>query len=120
MPVSTRTPRHLSRHVSRQVSPDARPTAAVYRRRRAVAAVLGGLFVLAGARAADAVVGGAAGPAHDTTKGVHYHVQAGDTVWAIADKLAPGSDPREVVDLLVQAHGGPTIQPGEVIDWAGT
>jgi Tfp pilus assembly protein FimV len=85
-------------------------------------AVVGGLVVLAGARAADGVVTSAGHQhhVHDTTKVVRYHVQPGDTLWSIAQRLAPGQDPRAVVDLLVQAHGGPTIQPGDVIDWAGT
>jgi hypothetical protein len=97
-----------------------RPSAAVYRRRRLVVAVLGALFVLCGARAADAVVGAAGSHVHDATKVVHYQVQPGDTLWSIAHRLAPNSDPREVVDLLVQAHGSSTIQPGDTIDWAGT
>jgi hypothetical protein len=100
--------------------PTTRPTAGVYRRRRLVVAVLGALFVLGGARAADAVVGSATSPAHNTTKVVHYIVLPGDTLWSIAHRLAPNSDPREVVDLLVQAHGSAAIQPGDTIDWAGT
>ncbi len=96
------------------------PSRAVYRRRRAAVAIAAGLFVFAGARAADGVVAGAAHHATNPTKVVHYQVQPGDTLWSIAHRLAPGTDPRAVVDMLVQAHGGPTIQPGDVIDWAGT
>jgi len=29
-----------------------------------------------------------------------YVVREGDTLWTIAQKLAPGSDPRPIVDLL--------------------
>ena len=40
---------------------------------------------------------------------VHYVVQPGDTLWSIARQVAPGRDPRPVVDALVEAnnlHGG--------------
>jgi Tfp pilus assembly protein FimV len=45
---------------------------------------------------------------------VHYVVQPGDTLWSIARQLAPGRDPRPVVDALVEAndlHGG--LQAGQ-------
>ncbi len=32
--------------------------------------------------------------------------QPGDTFWALAQELAPGEDPRPVVDRLVAANGG--------------
>ena len=92
----------------------------MYRRRRAIVALAGALFVLAGARAADAVTAGSGPAVHSSQKVVHYEVKPGDTLWSIARRLAPTQDPREVVDLLVQAHGGATIQPGDVINWAGT
>ena len=96
------------------------PSRAVYRRRRAVAAAVVGLFVLAGARAADGVVAGAMHHVSNPAKVLHYEVRPGDTLWSIAQHLDPHDDPRAVVDMLVQAHGGPTIRPGDVIDWAGT
>jgi Tfp pilus assembly protein FimV len=45
---------------------------------------------------------------------VHYVVQPGDTLWSIARQVAPGRDPRPVVDALVEAnnlHGG--LQAGQ-------
>jgi Tfp pilus assembly protein FimV len=45
---------------------------------------------------------------------VHYVVQPGDTPWSIARQVAPGRDPRPVVDALVEAnnlHGG--LQAGQ-------
>jgi nucleoid-associated protein YgaU len=43
-----------------------------------------------------------------------YTVEAGDTLWAIARRVAPGRDPREVVDQLVRdnrLHG--SLQVGQ-------
>jgi LysM domain len=35
---------------------------------------------------------------------VHYVVQPGDTLWSIARRIAPGRDPRPVVDEMVKAN----------------
>jgi len=35
-----------------------------------------------------------------------YVVQPGDTLWAVAEGVAPTSDPREVVDQIVQLNSG--------------
>jgi hypothetical protein len=43
-----------------------------------------------------------------------YTVEAGDTLWAIARRVAPDRDPREVVDQLVRdnrLHG--SLQAGQ-------
>jgi Tfp pilus assembly protein FimV len=45
---------------------------------------------------------------------VHYVVEPGDTLWSIARRVAPGRDPRPVVDAMVEAnhlHGG--LQAGQ-------
>ena len=45
---------------------------------------------------------------------VHYVVAPGDTLWSIARRVAPGRDPRPVVDAMVQAndlHG--SLQAGQ-------
>ena len=45
---------------------------------------------------------------------VAYVVESGDTLWSIARRVAPGRDPRPVVDALVEANdlrGG--IQAGQ-------
>lgn len=44
--------------------------------------------------------------------GERYVVQPGDTLWTIAERLAPGDDPRPVVDALRAANGGPDLQVG--------
>ena len=33
---------------------------------------------------------------------IHYVVEPGDTLWSIARRVAPGHDPRPVVDALVE------------------
>lgn len=42
-------------------------------------------------------------------------VQAGDTLWAIAQRLAPGRDPRPVLDVLTRANGGSQVQAGQQV-----
>ena len=41
-----------------------------------------------------------------------YVVREGDTLWTIAQRLSPGSDPRPVVDALSDANG---IDAGELV-----
>jgi LysM repeat protein len=33
-----------------------------------------------------------------------YVVEPGDSLWSIAEELAPGSDPRPLVDAIAQAN----------------
>ena len=107
--------------LSHPVRPVARPSAAAFRRRRVATGVLGLVLVVLTAQGADAVAAGlrSSGPSGPTVTTIHYRVRAGDTLWGIARRIAPNNDPREVVDLLVQAHGSAVIAPGDVIDWAG-
>jgi Tfp pilus assembly protein FimV len=45
---------------------------------------------------------------------VTYVVVTGDTLWSIAQQVAPGQDPRPVVDEMIEAndlHGG--LQAGQ-------
>jgi nucleoid-associated protein YgaU len=46
-----------------------------------------------------------------------YVVRAGDTLWSIAGRIAPGSDPRPVVDAIARANGvdAGAIVPGQVL-----
>ena len=46
-----------------------------------------------------------------------YVVQPGDTLWRIATRVAPGADPRPVIDDLAQANGlqAGSLVPGQVI-----
>lgn len=97
-------------------------------RRGRVAAVLGGVllatmvsalvFVLAmgpagGRSAAPAPAGIGAGAATGST----VVVQPGDTLWAIASRLAPKADPRVVVQQIIDRNGlaGASVQAGQVL-----
>jgi Tfp pilus assembly protein FimV len=46
-----------------------------------------------------------------------YVVREGDTLWTIARRLAPGSDPRPIVDVLSAANGldAGRIVPGQTL-----
>ena len=67
-----------------------------------------------------AVVGGAwAGPVARAVSGpdVHrvsratYVVRPGDSVWDIAERVAPGTDPRPIVDAIVASND---VDPGSL------
>lgn len=42
-----------------------------------------------------------------------YIVQPGDSLWAIAERLAPGQDPRSLVDAMSERNGGSALQVGQ-------
>lgn len=46
-----------------------------------------------------------------------YVIQAGDTLWSIAERLSPGEDPRPVVDALTAVNGieAGALVPGQAI-----
>ncbi len=93
-----------------------------------VAAVLGVLGLFAGLRMlqgqppaapaeVSAVVDGSAGAGvagAQSGEAVRV-VAAGDTLWAIANDLAPGRDPRPVVDALADRNGGSTLRAGDLL-----
>lgn len=98
---------------------------ATYWRRRAVVVLLAVALVLVMARAGVAL-GGAApasperhpAPSSDVTAATTV-VRPGDSLWSVAQRLAPGSDPRPVVDALSEARHGTVLTPGETISWGG-
>ena len=92
-------------------------SAATYWRRRIVAVGIALCTVLMATRA-----GAALGGSPLTTSGPRPHlvthvVAPGDTLWKIAGELDPGADPREIVDLLVEARHTTALTPGETIIW---
>lgn len=98
----------------------ARPSAAVYRRRRlgalATLAILAWGVAGAGSGLVGRVTGGDGGLAPVGASGdpVPYVVQPGDTWWTIAERIAPDADPRPLVDRLVESNGA-TLQPGQLV-----
>ena len=88
------------------------------RRRRIVLAALAlGAVVVAGQ--AGAALGGsplgAPGRSPTLVSSRTIVVRPGDTLWAIAQRLDPGADPRPVVDELVALNGSAPLQPGETL-----
>jgi hypothetical protein len=49
----------------------------------------------------------------------HTVVRPGDSLWTVAARLAPDSDPRPVVDALSEARDGAPLVPGETVEWGG-
>jgi Tfp pilus assembly protein FimV len=76
------------------------PTREVHRMRARVLAVVlvvaGSLVVVPGLARGD-------GPDRPAPR-VTYVVEPGDTLWSIARRVAPGRDPRPVVDGLIEAN----------------
>ena len=100
-------------------SPAAQARQAVYRGRRMVAGLLVvavvALLVLAGAALAR-IAGGvpsAAGSSAPPAAVDTVVVQPGDTLWSIAEAVAPDVDPRITVDRLVERNGGAPLVVGQ-------
>ena len=91
------------------------------RRRTALAVLVLGAVVVAGQ--AGAALGGSplAAPGRSPTaiSDPTIVVRPGDTLWAIAGRIAPGQDPRPVVDALVSLNGDRPLVPGETLRWPG-
>jgi hypothetical protein len=107
-----------------RTGPTTRPcrpvTRAVYLRRRVVAVLLGMMLVLVMAQAGAALGGSAlATPERRPAVLDHTIVRPGDSLWSVAQRLAPGEDPRPVVDALAQARHGDPLVPGERVEWGG-
>ena len=94
------------------------PSRTTYLRRRVGAAVFVATLVLSvGSVAQRGLVDRGGDPASAAAVGrATYVVRPGDTLWAIAERLYPGHDIPEVVDVMVSMNGGATIQPGQTLD----
>jgi len=107
-------------HVRREL-PVSRPSAATYRRRRAVVGTMLAALVAVGVVAAHDVLAGSGGvpasaavslPAQART---HVVAQDGDTLWSIASAHHGDISITRYVDALVDLNGGATIQAGQEV-----
>ena len=101
----------------RQVRPPRRRVSSEVRRRRALLAMMG----LAAALLA-LPLGGFGGTSHSTESALaaqghpaSYTVQAGDSLWSIAQRMDPSGDPRPIVSQLASELGTYSVIPGEQI-----
>lgn len=86
-------------------------------------AVIAAVLVVGVLRGAALLLGTGPGVAHQPAAGgsprpisqTTYVVRSGDTLWSIADRLDPGTDPRPLVDRLAADLGGPGVQVGQRI-----
>ena len=114
------TPMTAPPMVRRQL-PSPRPSAATYRRRRAVVGTVLAVFVAVGAVATHDVLAGSGGvPASAAVSlpaqaRMRIVAQPGDTLWSIASAHHGDISITRYVDSLVDLNGGPTIQAGQEV-----
>ena len=114
---TTRVPRSWTGPTTRPVTG---PTRSTYVRRRIVAVALGAVIVVGAAQAGAALGGSAlAAPERSPASAPHTVVRAGDSRWSVATRLAPGEDPRPIVDALSVARRGAPLVVGERVEWDG-
>ena len=95
--------------------PARRQRRAVYQRRRVLAALVGLGLVLAVFRAGVALGGSSLASPGRLPHVEQVVVQPGDSLWSIAQRVAPGHDPRAVVDALSASLGSSQLYAGETI-----
>ncbi len=121
---TTAAPFPASRHVgvqpvSMQPVADAatgRTRLRITRRGRAVLATVLALPLVLGTAAA--VLNGGGAVATDTASTAEFsyvEVEAGQSLWGLAEEIAPQADPREVISAIVRLNGLPSadVQSGE-------
>ena len=86
---------------------------AVYRRRRVLAALVGLGLVLAIARAGVMFGGSSLATPERLPHVQQVVVQTGDTLWSIAERLAPGHDVRPIVDQMERTLGTDVVVAGQ-------
>ena len=89
--------------------------AAVYRRRRLIAASLGLGIVLAAAHAGTALGGSTTSTPERRPHVTEVVVRPGDTLWTIAQRVAPHADPRPIVDEIAAARGSADVRAGDTV-----
>jgi hypothetical protein len=89
----------------------------VYRRRRLAAVAIGIGAALAVGHAGAALGGTSLAVPGARPRVITHVIEPGDSLWSIARDVAPGSDPRPVVDALSDARGGAPLVPGDTVTW---
>ena len=121
-------PTTLPRHTAVAAGGSRAATRATYWRRRTAVVALAVALVLVMAQAGAALGGSLATPerrpaassgAGAADQARSTVVRPGDSLWSVAGRLAPDSDPRPVVDALAGARHGTVLVPGETIRWDG-
>jgi LysM repeat protein len=100
------------RHV---VATRPRHSAAVLRRRRAVAVAIVVMGVVAALALPLQALAGTTVTPHGAAGGTVYVVQPGDTVWSIAQRADGTGDPRALAASIVRETGSDVVVPGERI-----
>ncbi len=74
-----------------------------------------GIIVVAGVAITGFITGQAAGARGSAGQAEHYSVHQGETLWSIANAVAPDQDPREYVAALVELNRLETanLTPGQ-------
>jgi hypothetical protein len=90
-----------------------RASASVFWRRRLIAAALGLGIALAGVRAGSALGGSTTSSPERSPQVVNVVVHPGDTLWTIAQRISPGSDPRRLVDEIAAERGTADVRAGD-------
>ena len=88
----------------------------VYRARRLAALSLAfamAVGVLLGVSSIGKQAAASRGDQLDSSNSITITVMPGDTLWGIAERLDPGSDPRSLVHELTTLAGKGVLQPGQ-------
>jgi hypothetical protein len=80
------------------------------RRRRTGLAVAAALVAVAWAGPIGEALGEP--PGSEPVSRTSYVVRSGDTLWSIAERIAPGRDPRPIVDAIASVND---VRPGALV-----
>lgn len=115
------TPSVAATSITRRPLPSTRPSAATYRRRRAVVGTVLAALVAVGTVAAHDVLAGSGGVPASAAVSLPAQARArvvaerGDTLWSIAATHHGDISITRYVDALVDLNGGASIQAGQEV-----
>ncbi|HEY3722476.1 MAG TPA: hypothetical protein VGN59_03840 [Acidimicrobiia bacterium] len=94
-----------------------RVSTATYWRRRLVVVLVALALVLVAAQAGAALGSSPLAAPGRPPSVARYVVRPGDSLWTVARHVAPGSDPRPVVDAIAAARHDAPLLIGETVVW---